>query len=138
MAFLTIEDMYGSIECIVFPRTYENYNNLLAEDGLIVIEGRLSISEVEEPKIICEKIMPLNKYKLDKVYIKISKDKPNNIFNKIKPILQRYPGDVPVYLYLENQNKTFVADRSLWIKITDNKSIDELESLLGKDSIKIS
>ncbi len=55
MAFLTIEDMYGSIECIVFPRTYENYNNLLAEDGLIVIEGRLSISEVEEPKIICEK-----------------------------------------------------------------------------------
>ena len=138
MAFLTIEDMYGSIECIVFPMTYENYNNLLAEDGLIVIEGRLSISEVEEPKIICEKIMPLNKYKLDKVYIKISKDKPNNIFNKIKPILQRYPGDVPVYLYLENQNKTFVADRSLWIKITDNKSIDELESLLGKDSIKIS
>ena len=137
MAFLTIEDIYGAIECIVFPKTYERYNSLLKEDGLVVIDGRLSISEVEEPKIICERISSLNKYKFDNAYIKIEKGKPKDIFNDIKLILEKYPGDIPVYLYLEAENKSLVANRSLWIDIEDNRVIYELEQLLGKNSIKI-
>lgn len=136
MAFITLEDMYGVIECIVFPKTYESYNHLLDEDQVIIIDGNLSISEVEEPKIICQKIMPLNNYKFDKVYIKLSKHKPNTIFNEIKPILSKYPGDIPVYIYMENGNKTFVADKSLWINIEDNDIKEELEILLGSDTVK--
>jgi DNA polymerase-3 subunit alpha len=52
-------------------------------------------------------------------------------------ILEKYPGDIPVYLYLEAENKSLVANRSLWIDIGDNRVIYELEQLLGKNSIKI-
>ena len=99
MAFITLEDFFGTIECIVFPKTYQNYNRVLDDNELIIIEGKLSISEVEEPKIICEKIMPLNKLKLNKLYIQITKDKNSNIFNRINSILKKDSGNTPVYLF---------------------------------------
>lgn len=138
MSFIKLEDMYGIIECIIFPRQYEKYNHLVDEDGLIILEGKLNISEVEDPKIICEKISPLHKLKLDKLYIKISKDSSDNIFEDIKPILKKYPGDTPVYLYLEKEKKTLVSDRTLWVERDNQKVIWELETLLGKDNIVIS
>ena len=137
MAFITLEDLYGSIECIVFPQTYDRFNEFLFEDGFVVIEGRLSISEVEEPKIICEKIRELKQYKMDKIYLKIGKDKNIDVFEKIKPILKEYTGDVPVYVYMEENNKMIVADRSLWISGENEELILKLENLLGKDSIKL-
>ena len=115
MAFITIEDFVGSIECIVFPKIYENHKDLIDEDSLIIIEGRLSISEVDEPKIICEKIAPLNNYKLDKLYIKIAQDKSKDVINKINTILKKSPGDTPIYIYFEkNKNlysRPFTMDR---------------------------
>lgn len=138
MAFITLEDLYGSIECIVFPQTYDRFNEFLFEDGFVVIDGRLSISEVEEPKIICEKIRELKQYKMDKIYLKISKDKNIDVFEQIKPILKKYTGDIPVYVYLESEKKMIVADRSLWISGENEELIKALENLLGKDSIKLS
>lgn len=135
MSFVKLEDMYGTIECIVFPRQYEKYNYLIKEDELIIVEGRLNISEVEEPKIICEKISPLNKLKLDKLYIKISKDSSKDIFENIKSILKKYPGDTPVYLYLEREKKTLVSDKALWIDKYSKNVILELENLLGANSV---
>lgn len=137
MAFVTLEDLYGSIECIVFPQTYDRFNQFLFEDGLVVIEGRLSISEVEAPKIICETIRELKQYKMDKIYLKISKELNEAIFEEIKPILKQFTGDIPVYVYLESHNKMIVADRSLWICGEDEDLIRKLEDLLGKDSIKL-
>ena len=138
MAFLTLEDLYGAVECIVFPATYDRYNKYIIEDQLVVIEGRLSISEVEDTKIICEKISPLNKSKMEKIYIKLSKDSKPTLFGDIKQILKKYPGDTPVYVFMETDNKMVVADRSLWIKNDNINVIDELQRLLGKDNVKLS
>jgi DNA polymerase-3 subunit alpha len=138
MAFINLEDLYGSVECIVFPATYEKYNKYILEDEVVIIEGRLSISEVEETKIICEKVMPLNSYNMSKLFIRIPLEGKTNLFDQIKLILKKYPGDVPVYVYMEKLRKTVVADRSLWVNIDDNKVEVELKTLLGKDSVKLS
>lgn len=138
MAFITLEDLYGTVECIVFPATYERYNKYIAEDQPIVVEGRLSVSEVEDTKILCEKISPLTKYEKDKIFIKLSKNSKPTLFNDIKIILKRFPGNVPVYIYVEKENKSFIADRDLWIKLDDDNAIVELQRLLGKDCVKIS
>lgn len=138
MAFITLEDLYGSVECIVFPQTYDRFNEFLYEDGFVVIDGRLSMSEVEEPKIICEKIRELKQYKMDKIYLKIPKNKDINVFEKIKPILKEHTGDIPVYVYLESEKRMIVADRSLWISGENEQLILKLEELLGKESIKLS
>ena len=56
MAFLTIEDMVGSVEVIVFPQTYEKYSYLLNEESKVLIQGRISLEEERDGKLICEKI----------------------------------------------------------------------------------
>ncbi|MBU5438440.1 DNA polymerase III subunit alpha [Tissierella sp. MSJ-40] len=138
MAFLTLEDLYGSIECIVFPATYEKYNKQLKEDSIIVVEGKLSLSEEEEPKIICERIASLNKYRREKIYVKVSKTNTNYNFEKLKSVLLKYKGEVPVYVYIEGDNKTVIADRNLWVDGESEQLISELENLLGKNCVKIS
>ncbi len=138
MAFLSLEDLYGAVECIVFPATFERYNKYLNEDAVVVVEGKISSSEVEDTKIIVEKISPLNKIKTDKLYIKLSLDCKPGAFNYIKQVLGKYPGETPVYVYMEKDEKTVVADKSLWINSNNKELIVELQRLLGKDSIKLS
>jgi len=75
MAFVQLEDLYGSLEIIVFPKTYENSKNLLIEDSKVIIEGKLTIREDEEIKIICQVIKPL---------IKIESQIIDNNFNNKK------------------------------------------------------
>lgn len=136
MAFITLEDLFGTIECIVFPTTFDRYNKYLKEDGIVVIEGKISISEVEEPKIIVERISELNIYKRGKLYLKISSNSASNTFEKLKGILRNYNGDTPVYVYLEREKKTVIADRTLWIDVNSSKAIEELKNFLGEESVK--
>ena len=138
MAFVKLEDLYGVVECIVFPSTYERYNKFIQEDGLVVIEGRISISEVDEPKIIAEKVSSLNTFKKGKVYLKIASNSPSNTFDKLKYILRKYNGETPVYVYMEKEKRTVVADRSLWIDIESEEVISALKKVLGEESVKIS
>ncbi len=59
MAFVELEDIYGSLELIVFPTVFERYASLVNEDAKITVKGRLSIREDEEIKVICEDVQPL-------------------------------------------------------------------------------
>lgn len=135
MAFVTLEDLYGSIECIVFPTTFEKYNDHIQEDQVVVIEGRLQFSEVEEAKIICESITPLRERNLDKIYLRLLKDNDNGRLKAITDILKKYPGDTPVYMYFSKNGKTVIADRKLWVN-KDNRVVLDLEALLGNENVK--
>ncbi len=57
MAFLTLEDLVGSVEVVVFPRDYEKYGSLLNEDAKIFVKGRVSVEEDKDGKVICEQIV---------------------------------------------------------------------------------
>ena len=59
MAFATLEDMSGQIECLVFPRIYEKYQTLLQEDAAVVISGKISVREEEAPKLLAERVTPI-------------------------------------------------------------------------------
>ena len=59
MGFITLEDLTGQIECLVFPKVYERYQGIMAVDDLVVLHGRLSIREEEAPKLLVEKLIPL-------------------------------------------------------------------------------
>ena len=56
MAFLTVEDLVGSIEVIVFPKTYSKYGNLLNEDDKVLLSGRVSGEDEKDGKLICEEV----------------------------------------------------------------------------------
>ncbi len=62
MGFLTLEDLSGQIECLVFPKVYEKYQGMLATDDIVVLTGKLSIREEESPKLLVDKCVPLEEW----------------------------------------------------------------------------
>ena len=81
MAFVTIEDLYGSCEIIVFDSCYARSSNVLFEENIVVVEGRLSIREDEDIKIVANNIREL---KEDEV---LSKEKKEESIKPQKPKL---------------------------------------------------
>ena len=63
MAFLTVEDLFGTVEIVVFPRDYEKYRQYLEEDSKIFVKGRVSEEDDKASKLICEKILPFGQKK---------------------------------------------------------------------------
>ena len=58
MAFLTIEDLFGTVEVVVFPRDYEKNRGYLNEDSKVFVKGRVSEEDDNASKLICESIIP--------------------------------------------------------------------------------
>ncbi|MBO7302714.1 MAG: DNA polymerase III subunit alpha, partial [Clostridia bacterium] len=83
MAFITLEDKYGEIECIFFASSFEKFSASIAEDNAIYLEGNISLREDEAPKLIVNKATLLNENGTQKQrVIKIKKELPKS-FTKV-------------------------------------------------------
>ena len=60
MAFLKVEDTYGAIEVMVFPKRYDKYGQYLAEDEIVLITAKVSLSDDEVPKLLLEECVPMS------------------------------------------------------------------------------
>lgn len=132
MAFITVEDLYSYVEVIIFPSIYEKYSNIVKEDMLIVVKGKISLREDEEPKIICDEIKPLDHVKNKKLYLNINSA---GIMVSVKKILTKNPGEIPVFIKVSNQ-KIFAAKRNLWVN-GNEKMLIELKKILGENNVKV-
>lgn len=140
MEFVKFEDLYGMIELIVFPKLYDRYNTLIIEDQVLMVKGRLSLSEMEEPKLIVEKIEELEKeLPSEKIYIQISPSMETERVEEVKEYLRDYKGKkpCPVQVYFSQSGKSFVLKKDMWADANDKQLIMELENWLGKENIKI-
>ena len=63
MAFITVEDLLGTVEVVVFPRDYEKYRDYLEVDSKVFVRGRVSEEDDKPSKMICEKIIPFERTK---------------------------------------------------------------------------
>ena len=61
MAFITVEDVYGSVEVIIFPKDYEKNRMAIVQDAKVIVRGRVSLSDDENAKLICESIVDFSK-----------------------------------------------------------------------------
>jgi len=136
MAFIKVEDLYGMIECIVFPNKYERYSKLIEEDSFIILEGTLNIKEDDLPKILVNKVKPLVKLNDQRIYIKINEKKDLIKFEKVKPVLKQYTGNIPIYIYINNTRQSLRANRDLWVRL-DEKLISNLQEIFGDNNIEI-
>ncbi|MEX1376550.1 MAG: DNA polymerase III subunit alpha [Eubacteriales bacterium] len=135
MCFLTLEDLFGEMEVIVFPRQMKLYNEFLVVDTIVDVKGRVTSREGEDAKIISEKIMPLTSFKpAEKLYLKLEKDMTEDTIDKIKDILKTSEGKSPVYIYDEAQEKKYQFSKDLWITI-DDLVLSKLKKLLGDANV---
>ena len=63
MAFVTVEDLLGTVEVVVFPRDYESNRSFLDVDSKVFIRGRVSEEDEKASKLICEKVIPFERTK---------------------------------------------------------------------------
>ena len=142
MCFLTLEDLYGSIDIVVFPNIYEKYGQLVNIDSTVLIKGKININEEQSSSIICETIIELSKFNDNRssngknsLEIRIP-EMTNPIIDRVKSILAQYPGETPVVLSIQNTNKKFKSNKNLWVNI-NQKLIHELSTIFGDNNIKV-
>ena len=129
MAFITIEDLYGSCEIIAFENCYVQAAEWLVEDSVVVVEGRLSIREDEDIKIVAKTINPLKEQKAKVLLIKVtnlSEEKKK----KLRGALRFFRGDknnIPVMIE-NNDQKTMSGG----IYLT-NEILEEFRQIVGQD-----
>lgn len=134
MAFAQLEDLFGTIELVIFPNVFSKYRELIEDENVVFVEGHFQESEIEEPKILVDKVskikMPTNK----KLYISVNSMRDKNL-REIRNILKDYSGNTPVIFYEEESKKAFGTENNLWI---DEKLFEELrdELILFTDNDK--
>jgi DNA polymerase-3 subunit alpha len=144
MAFLTVEDSYGPVEVIVFSNLYEKYGGRLQNEQVIVIQGKVSLREDEDAKIIANDILfyddmqrtQENVYDAQRtLWLRISQDsevKPNVIMD----ILEKYRGDTRVMIYNERLKQKLAVKDNFRVSPC-GQLMGELEGILGGGSVKI-
>lgn len=135
MAFLNLEDLFGNVEIVVFPRDYTKYQSYLEVDNKVYIKGRASISE-EEGKLICEAIIPFEKVPKE-VWIQFSdKDAFKEQEETLYHVLSGFTGDQPVVVYSKAERAVNRLPRMYAIRPDDN-IIYELKQKFGKENVKV-
>lgn len=112
MAFISIEDLIGTVEVLLFPKDYEKYRELLKTDNKVFVKGRASVSEDEQGKLICEKIIPFDKVPRE-LWIKFSdKEAYKQGEGRLIQLVNNYKGNdtLIAYLEMEKQKKVFPPD----------------------------
>ena len=137
MAFLTLDDLYGSVEALLFPATFKRYRSILRQDELVVLQGRASFREGEDGKLVVQSAQLLQKrQQVDKLFLKQSVNTPEFVMEAVKGALHSSPGGVAVYLFEEATGKKFLMGKDLWVDATPSL-LEELRELLGADCVKV-
>ncbi|MCL2579183.1 MAG: DNA polymerase III subunit alpha [Oscillospiraceae bacterium] len=159
MAFVQLEDKTGSIELLVFPRTYALCASLISEGQIVAVRGRVQEGEEEDAKVICEEIttpeqaleptaspaMPTPKTEpkravkvsADKegLYLKFP-DKDSELVAKAENLLFVFEGSLPVYFYYSDTGRYLKTPKGHWI--SQNAVLTrELVRLLGQDNVAL-
>ena len=116
MAFVTVEDLYGTIECVCFPKVYDKIKNFLAADKVVALTGKIDISEEKAPVIIADKITEFFP--------------PENAVTKDKAATEKKANGTASAEYAPETDNSL---KTLWLNITglDVRDVDELTDMLS-------
>ena len=133
MAFLTVEDLYGQAEIILFENCYQMCSNILLNDKIVKIEGRLSVREDEDTKIVANRIYEFGEKKNKKLVIDIT--------SLEEPIKQRLRGAIKFFSGDRNNMPIFVKEKEELkpcggIYLTDEIKV-QFEEIVGGERVSL-
>ncbi len=165
MGFVTLEDLTGQIECLVFPKVYDLYQAMLTVDATVVLTGKLSIREEEAPKLLVDSVTKLAEWQgvqnarpraaytparhqtppvqpaTDAQQAKAANQKlylqlPRRQMDGALAALALHPGSVPVYLHIPEEKITLLAPKLNWCDATE-ACLNRMAQQLGKENVKL-
>lgn len=140
MAFLTLEDLYEQMEIIVFPKVYDRTRDFLKKEATVLIHGRVTVKEDEDPKLVAEQIVMLDELKLKekpkKVYVKISGNK-QTLLTRLNDVLAQEtttgkPMEVIFYVAETGEKLRYKSK----VKVS-RKLLEQIQAIVGEKNIKI-
>ncbi len=136
MAFLTLEDMVGAVEVIVFPRDYEKYKLLLNVDDKIYIRGKVAVEEDKQAKLICQEVIPFSAVPRE-VWIQFF-NKNSFVENEqnLYSLLGEFDGNDTVCIYLSQEKAVKKLPKSRNISINSD-SLQKLYEKFGQENVKV-
>lgn len=158
MAFIQLEDVYGTMEIIVFPQVLKKYNDYLTEENIVLIRGHVSMKEEEEAKIICEEVRPVLKNRADNnentysdagkksktsdlnikdktLFIRINGDEGKSFLSSIYSLLKYFSGRNPVVIYDRITKQYTKLEKEYRADIKSPELIEELTKRLGEKNV---
>jgi DNA polymerase-3 subunit alpha len=153
MAFVTLEDLYGTVEVILFPKIFAQYASMISEGNVIAVSGTLSIEEEKEVKILANAVykpgsIPERKNApSEAVPEEKPKSKRNGLFlkfasagderiEKAKVVTTIFEGDMPLYFYFEDEKKYHLQKRSDFVDVNETM-LAELKRILGDSNVAV-
>lgn len=151
MAFVQLEDLFGVVEVLVFPKVYDELTQLLREEEMIVAKCNVSIREDEETKLLLESAEPLSlyirnenavpknkghkNYSGKKLFIKMGTQNAR-VSKLVLSVLRRFPGDMPAVFYIADSGKKFCVPEDMFVT-PDEALLEELAAILGTENVKL-
>lgn len=150
MAFMNVEDMYGSIEVLVFPTVYERFGSMAMEGTVVKLHGRLSFTEEKEPKIVCDYItvppeekemqaapssQPPKQHGNPGLYIKVP-DRSCREYKKAMEYIDVFDGYSDLYVYTLDDKKLRRAPASNRVDV-NAVLLKALKELLGDENVAV-
>lgn len=136
MAFFTLEDIYGTVEVIVFPKDFEKYRFVLKEDERLFVTGRVSANDEGDGKLICENILLFDdvpsqlwvRFDNMEAYLKAE--------GELLATLAMYDGKDTVIIYLSEEKKKKILPKAYSVK-ADSVLIDKLKEKYGEKNVAV-
>jgi DNA polymerase-3 subunit alpha len=136
MAFVTIEDMFGTVEVIVFPKDFERYRSLLEEDRKLFVKGRVNVEEDKPAKLICATIIPFEEVPCELWIQYPNKESFTGHKEELYRTIGNFDGKDKVTIYLKEEKAKKQLPNSQTTKIC-RELLEILFRTYGKDNVKV-
>lgn len=135
MAFLTVEDLLGTVEVMVFPRDYEKWQNMIEEDSRVFIQGRVSVEEDKASKLILEKVRAFSDIPRE-LWIQFeSKADYSQKERTLLEDLRKSPGTDSVVVYLKDVKAMKKLSAAYHVNLEEDW-LSDMEKKYGENNVK--
>jgi len=136
MAFVTIEDLYGTVEVLVFPKLYEKYRQIIAEDNKVFITGRVTSGGEENAKMICETITSFDD-KSSELWIRFeNKEEYEEKYQQLLENIKLSNGKDKIVIYLNQEKAKKILPASCNVN-ADQQFLWKMQALFGENNVRI-
>ena len=136
MAFLTLEDLVGTVEVVVFPRDYEKWHSLIEDDARVFIQGRVSAEDDRPSKMILEKVRPFADIPRE-VWIQFKdREEYGHAEGELQQILKGSQGTSAVVIFLKDVKAMKRLPAGYHVQISDSL-LAELKKKYGESNVKV-
>lgn len=136
MAFITVEDLFGTVEIIVFPREYEKFHHLLNEDEKVFVKGHANVEEDKNGKLICESIYSFDDTKRELWLQFETKETFEEKEQDLYAMLRDSDGKDEIVIYISAIKAMKRLPSNHNIRVND-EIVNNLTNFLGKNNVKV-